>query len=209
MIDGREPNYICLSTRVLNLVKMLSDLDRLSFLDGFIEGYERKLSGEASSLATDGIVGELLRQALETMGDCFDSYMKKVNANPSGRKPSDFQEATHRVPIGYPEGTHRQPKINKSNINKSNINQIKSNLIKQGYSEREIEQALSGIKNPDSIRDTEAYIKKTIENARKKQPHVTAQDYSQRDYTDEQSRIEAETEEEMQEWIKKRAEGPE
>ena len=182
MIDGREPNYICLDTRVLTLVRRLSGSEKLIFYDGLYAAYIDKLNGTADYVCPDNMVGDLIKQAAVTMDDGFDSYMRKVNANPTGKKASDNPKGTHRV-AGDPQSN--KDHINKDQNNKNQSNQIMQDLIEEGYAETEISSALAKC-DFSTVRNPAAYIRQTIENQRKQQPivkRVSAQDFQQRDYS--------------------------
>lgn len=183
MIDGREPNYICLDTRSLALVRRLSDSDRLLFFDGLYAAYTDKLNGTSEYVYPDNMVGDLIKQAAVTMDDGFDTYMRKVNANPSGKKTSDNPKGNHRVAT---DSQSNKDQINKDQNNKDQSNQIMQELIDDGYTDTEISSALKKC-DFSSVRNPAAYVRQTIENQRKqlaKSNHVPAQDFQQRDYSD-------------------------
>lgn len=64
---------------------------------------------------------------------------------------------------------------------------ITSDLIKEGYTQPEIDLVLSRVKDCDQIRDLKSYLKTAIDSERKQKPKVklNAQQYSQRDYTEQ------------------------
>ncbi len=181
MIDGREPNYIGLDTRVIRLVRRLDDSDRLSFLDGFLSAYDDKLSGDNSSAYPDNIVGDLIRQAAETMSTVFDTYIGRTNANSEWRK-----SLTGQRQVNDPQSNQdqiNQDQINQDQINQDQINQIKQQLTAEGYDGSEIDNALKRSKGK-RVRDLAAYIRRTIDNERKQAKRILpAQDFAQRDYS--------------------------
>ncbi len=181
MIDGREPNYICLDTRAMRLVRRLSDPERLIFFDSFLSAYDDKLSGSASSFP-DSIVGHLRRQAAETMSNGFDAYMSRTTANPEG-KNGRMSMTGHRQAN---DTQSNQDQIKEDQII-DQINQIKQQLTAEGFDESEIENALNRSKGK-RVRDLTAYIRRTIENQRQ-QTRVPVQDFQQRDYSSVQKEL--------------------
>lgn len=180
MIDGREPNYICLDTRAMRLVRRLSDPERLIFFDSFLSAYDGKLSGNIPSFP-DNMVGDLLRQAAETMSNGFDTYMGRTTANPQG-KNGKMSMTGHRQANDIQSN---QDQINED----QNIqdHQIKQQLMAEGFEESEIEHALNRSKGK-RVRDLAAYVRRTIENQRQ-QNRVPAQDFQQRDYSGVQKEL--------------------
>ena len=179
MIDGREPNYICLDTRAIRLVRRLSDPERLIFFDSFLSAYDDKLSGNYPSAFPDNMVGDLLKQAAETMSNGFDAYMGRANANPEGRNGRKSL-ASHRQ---VNDIQSNQDQINQDQTITDQINQIKQQLITEGYEGFEIDNALNRSKGK-RVRDLAAYIRRSIENERRQGNRIIpAQDFTQRDYS--------------------------
>ena len=203
MIDGREPNYICLDTRVMRLVRRLNDADRLSFMDGFLAAYDDKLSGTRSSAFPDNMVGDLLRQAAETMSNGFDAYMGRANANPEG-KNGRMSMTGHRPDN---DTQSNQDQINQDQTNQDQINQIKQQLIAEGYDGSEIEAALIRSKGK-CVRDLAAYIRRTIENERRQGKRILpAQDFAQRDYSGVEDELLQQLAEDMEHYKEEQQEG--
>lgn len=189
MIDGREPNYICLDTRALTLAKRLSDPERLAFFDGICASYAAKLNGAEAPAFPDDITGDLIRQAEKTLVDGFDKYMGRVYANPSGKKRTVDPTGSQ---WGANDAQSNQDQINKDQITQDQINQF----VAEGYSESEIDDAIKRCGGKSSIRNISAYLRRTMDNVRQEKntgKTVSAQDYKQRDY----SSVGAEIKEEM------------
>ena len=195
MIDGREPNYICLDTRALTLARLLQDSDRLAFFDGVCEAYTAKLSGEEFSAFPDNMVGDLIKQAVNTMIDGFDTYMKRVTANSEWR----LSLTGHRQVI---DPQSNQDQSNKDQSNKDQINQIKQQFRAEGYTEAEIEDALKRCTGK-SVRNIAGYLRQTMDNQRQQQKHIIAHNYTQRDYSETQAELMEEQDREMMEYLKK------
>lgn len=178
MIDGREPNYICLDTRALKLVRRLSDSERLVFFDGLYSIYLDKLTGNESFFFPDTMAGELLRQAAQTLIVGFDTYMKRVNANSDWRNSlTDHKQVNDQQ--------SNQDQINKDQYNQDQINQIKMQLKAEGYSGSEIDKAFARSEGK-RVKNLISYIRQSINNERQEYrtgKRVPAQEYSQRDYT--------------------------
>ena len=203
MIDGREPNYICLDTRVMRLVRRLNDADRLSFIDGFLAAYDDKLSGTRSSAFPDNMVGDLLRQAAETMSNGFDAYMGRANANPEG-KNGRMSMTGHRPDN---DTQSNQDQINQDQTIQDQINQIKQQLIAEGYDGSEIDSALKRSKGK-RVRDLAAYIRRTIENERRQAKRILpAQDFAQRDYSGVQDELMQQLAADMEHYKEEQQEG--
>ena len=77
----------------------------------------------------------------------------------------------------------------------------------EGFDDHEIEMALSR-SNGKHVRDLTAYVRKTIENVRQHQTwkRVSAQDYSQRDYSGVHAELEAQQDQEMEEFMRQEKE---
>ena len=202
MIDGREPNYICLDTRVMRLVRRLSDTERLTFFDAFLTAYEKKLSGDDLSVFPDNMVGDLLRQAAETMSNGYDTYMGRANANPQG-KNGRMSMTSHR-PVNDTQSN--QDQINQI---QDYINQIKQKLSAEGFDECEIDSAVIRSKGK-RIRDLAAYVRRTIENERRQGKRILpAQDFAQRDYSGVQDELMQSLAEDMRQYKKEQQEASE
>ena len=202
MIDGREPNYICLDTRVIALVRRLQDQDRLAFFDGICAAYAVKLAGEDSYTFPDSIMGELMKQAADTMIDGFDKYMGRVNANLSGKKRDVDPMGSQWVANGTQSN---QDQSNKDQYNRDQINQIKAQLMTDGYTDSEINSVISRCSGK-RVNNLMSYIRQSIDNERKKKQkakRVPAQEYGQRDYSSVQDELIAQQDKEMEEYLKK------
>lgn len=204
MIDGREPNYLCLDTRAVALAKRLSDSERLAFFDGVCAVYAAKLAGDDASAFPDSIVGELIRQAADTLIDGFNTYMGRVKANPSGKKRTDN-------PMGGQWAANdtqsNQDQSNQDQINQDQINQIKVQLMADGYTEPEIESALKRCSGK-AVRNLPAYLRQTMDNQRQSNKPLPSQNYGQRDYTGVQAELMEEQQNRIMDFIKQeRGEG--
>ena len=203
MIDGREPNYICLDTRVMRLVRRLSDTERLTFFDAFLITYEEKLSGNNFSAFPDNMVGDLLRQAAETMSNGYDTYMGRANANPQG-KNGRMSMTGHR-PVNDTQSN--QDQINQDQTTQDQINQIKQQLMAEGFNQYEIDNAVNRARGKP-VHDLAAYIRRTIENERKQGKRILpAQDFAQRDYSSVQDELMQQLAAEMEQFKEAQQEG--
>ena len=198
MIDGREPNYICLDTRAFKILQRLSDSERLTFYDGLYAVYLDNLNGTQVAVFPDNVAGDLLRQAAETLIDGFNTYMRRVNANLTGKKTTDNPMGTQWVP-NAPQSNKDQ--YNQDQYNQDQINQIKLQLKAEGYSGSEIDKALTRC-GGKRVRNLTAYIRQSIDNVRQNGKRVPGQEYEQRDYSGVQAELIAQQDHEMEEYIR-------
>lgn len=188
MIDGREPNYICLDTRALKIVRRLSDGERLAFFDQIWTAYQRKLNGDNPPGFPESIIGDLLSQAWDTLSAGFDSYMSRARANPNGNNGkrhgdvNDIAETGHRdvndIQSNQDHQKDDQPK-------EDHLNQIKSQLEAEGYQSAMIDEVINRSRGK-TINHPLNYFRTALERIKKDESitvPIPAQDFEQRDYS--------------------------
>lgn len=189
-----SPKYFCVDSRAAKLVMRLPGEARLQFYDGLYKAFVSKVDGAEATEFTDDFVGDLLRQAVETLDDCFEVYRKRAFANLSGQTkskdgPPGEQSRGEGNPMGmqcHGDGFESISSSEEEIHSKENL--IRSRLRAEGYSDEEIQYALSRAKGRPDIRDLFSYSRATIETYRKHKPAgktVSAQSYQQRDYSGE------------------------
>lgn len=197
MVNGNEPNYICMDSRALALAKHLPDSERLEFYDSVYAAYIKLLNGEKDFVFPDTMLGNLIMQAVETMINGFNTYMKRVNANPSGTTNTQDSMGSQRVA----KGSQSNQDQSLDQITNDQISQIKSQLQAEGYTEIEIDDALKKCYGK-SIKDLSAYLRTTINNQRNKMKRLPSHDFPQRDYSKVNDELMEQTERDVAQFLK-------
>lgn len=196
MKEARIPPYFAVSGECADMAQYFQDDQRLTFYDGLYKDYDHLRKGEPLTDYPHDLVGEISRKAQTKMSEAYESYLRRVNSNPTGKNqhskppPGEIKEAYTSDGEAYtsPMADFDLNIINHNQLNRNqseSINQIKSNLYSRGFEPKEIETALkkaNGRKiRPDGL---EKYLITVMENERTKRKGktVTAQQYTQREY---------------------------
>ena len=96
MLGGR-PDWYKLSELVMSDIRMLSESDRLLFINALCEMTEKAMDPDYLPEQKEGFVGRAISRQFEVLRDGVASYMAKVTANPSGKSKLNGEAiATHR-----------------------------------------------------------------------------------------------------------------
>ena len=186
------PKYFCVDTRAARLVARLPPEARLQFYDGVYSAFTCRVEDAEILDFPDTFEGDLTRQAVETMLDCFETYRRRAFANPGGKKKGADQADEQEQPTGNPLGSQwvgndLQQTSSSCNESPFNDSSIFSALQAEGYSEQEIRLGLLKISGRPGIKDVPSYLRKVLDEMRKRPGKtVTAQQYTQRSYAGEQ-----------------------
>ena len=181
MKEGWEPRYMAMDFSVMKKIMQRKDADRLAFFDLFcMDAMNRDMDGYKPDYP-DSFAGYAAAEAGETMRSVYAGLLKRVDANPSGKKPETGE------PYGNPKGGLWEPNQN-ININLSSEDQyqdqsIINQLLREGYRNEEI-QTVAKRAEGRTVKNWYAYLKTGIDQERKKGA-TPAQSYNQRDYSAE------------------------
>ena len=177
MIDGK-PEWFRFSGIALADVCLMDDTGKLKFINAVCEMYQNAMNPDYKPEPGGGFEGRAIDRQFDSFREGIDSYMKLVNANPTG-KP----KGTQRLPNGYPNRTERRTEKIVEEIEE----QTRQELLRSGYTEDEINLAVRSVKSWEGIENKTGYIIKIIKSQRSKNRNtVNAQQYTQRDYSGEQ-----------------------
>ncbi|MBR4577369.1 MAG: hypothetical protein IKO25_09205 [Clostridia bacterium] len=175
MIDGK-PEWFRLSGAALADVILFDNAGKLAFIEAVCQMYDHALDPDYRPDSGEGFVG----RAIDRQFDCFkngiDSYMRLVNANPSGRP-----KGTQRVDNADPKRREQT----KKEIEEEIENETKQELIRSGFNDNEISDALKTISSWDGIENRVGYLIQIMRNQRIQKKKNLAQRYSQRNYSGE------------------------
>ena len=174
MIDGK-PDWFRLAGIALADVELFDDAGKLRFINAVCEMYKNAMNPTFKPETDSGFVGRAIDRQYEAFRAGIDSYLKLVNANPSGKR-----KETQCLPNGSPNKTEE----NKKQIEKQIVETTKQELLRSGFTEKEINSAISTIKSWDSINNPAGYITQII----KAQRHEYRMPRNERDYSGEQKK---------------------
>lgn len=192
-VDGK-PDYYRLDTYALEDSGYLSDTDKLIFLQELINEHENSQNPDYVPKKYSGLLDRTVQRMHERFRQGVASYMQKVNNNPSG--------LPRGKPSGLPSGA---PVETLYNINQSDSNPKEKNpsqsiqsggavseddyraLMKEGFSRERIDEAVSRI-DWNGIKRPYKYLLTVLKGNPQKQ--VSAQAYTQREYSADEESIE-------------------
>ena len=200
MIDGL-PDWFKLSGAALADVCLMDDAEMLTFIKALCEMRDNAMNPDYHPEDIGGFVGRAIQREFDVFRQGVRSYMKLVNANPSGNP-----KGTQCLPNGYPMSTQTEQN-RKDRRTEETVEQTRQELIRSGYSEWEIDNAIKTVKSWDGIRNRTGYIIGIIKKERNRPTKtVLAQQYEQRDYSGVQAELIAEQDREMEEYMKQEKE---
>ena len=195
MAEVHEPAYLCVDTRAAKIVRRLSDEDRLAFFDAVLALYFKILAGEMDFDFPDSLLGDLLRQAGDTLVDGYRAYIQKITARRGkNQQNSGDPPPTDQRPIADYSPTDQRG-TDARNQDQNNLYEVNDKTIKalraEGFDDSEIDEAISRSRGRQ-LTDPVAYLRKAILNGREKmQKKLPAKDYPQRSYDAVQAHVEA------------------
>ena len=194
-----DVKYFGMDSEALRMAEGLDDTQRLAFFDQWrTDCFNFGTDNDNTPEYPKTMCGVLNLMAYNTAKYVFNTYMKRKRANhTSVNTKVETDQPINDGSLGVNGGSlgvngiqSNQHQSIKEQLTTNRINQIHSELKQAGYSDSEIERALSG-KTDRAINNPLAYIRTGIDNERRNPPKppkkVSAQLYEQRDYSKEQS----------------------
>ena len=159
MIDGK-PDWFRLAGIALADVGLFDDAGKLRFINAICEMYENAMNPAYKPESGGGFVGRAIDRQYEEFRAGIESYMKLVNANTSGKR-----KETQCLPNGYPMGT--QTEQEEEQKEKKIVETTRTELLRSGFSEKEINSAISTIKHWSNIKNPAGYVTQIIKSQRR------------------------------------------
>ena len=181
----RGVRYIRLSTVALKIMQTLPADDKESIINTMFAAFQQLEQGQEVGIDTDNtLVGIALNEAIPEMVEGYKQYMRNATQNKKDTVSTVSEQCSNSVPtVSEPTEQTRPEQIK----NRSNTDQTRTKLMAEGFTEVEVDRALSEVKPDADVKNLSAYVKSIILRQRQQKP--TAHNYEQRDYTEKEKML--------------------